>query len=113
MMPIGRRILCYPLCASLTLLTDVLENPGCSRARGDLAATRSFAHFLQKFEKSEGCDLKRVLTACAFLQRTAQRAVDDAQNMMHAQNLVVNDGPGVPLIPGFNLSEDAQVRHQP
>ncbi|WQF84309.1 hypothetical protein CDEST_09323 [Colletotrichum destructivum] len=103
------RILCYPLCASLTLLTDVLENPGCSRARGDLAATRSFAHFLQKFEKSEGCDLKRVLTACAFLQRTAQRAVDDAQNMMHAQNLVVNDGPGVPLIPGFNLSEDAQV----
>ncbi|KAJ0164629.1 putative transcriptional regulatory protein [Colletotrichum tanaceti] len=104
------RILCYPLCASLTLLTDVLENPGYSRARGDLAATRSFAHFLQKFEKSQGCDLKRVLTACAFLQRTAQYAVDDAQNMMHAQNLVGNadDGPGVPLIPGFNLGEDAQ-----
>ncbi|KZL66255.1 fungal specific transcription factor domain protein [Colletotrichum tofieldiae] len=103
------RILCYPLCASLTLMTDVLENPGCSRARGDLAATRNFAHFLQKFEKSEGCDLKRVLTACAFLQRTAQYAVDDAQNMMRAQNLVNNNGGSVSLIPGFSLSEDAQV----
>ncbi|KAF4777976.1 hypothetical protein HER10_EVM0011053 [Colletotrichum scovillei] len=103
------RILCYPLCASITLLTDVLETPGSARARGDLAATRNFAHFLQKFEKSEGCDLKRVLTACAMMQRTAQYAVDDAQNIMRAQNLVGNNGGGVPLIPGFSLSEDAQV----
>ncbi|OHE93291.1 hypothetical protein CORC01_11434 [Colletotrichum orchidophilum] len=105
------RILCYPLCASITLLTDVLESPGSSRARGDLAATRNFAHFLQKFEKSEGCDLKRVLTACAMMQRTAQHTVDDAQNIMRTQNLVGNDGGGVSLIPGFSLSEDAQVLH--
>ncbi|GKT40649.1 uncharacterized protein ColSpa_00830 [Colletotrichum spaethianum] len=70
----------------------VLENPGSSGARGDLATTRTFAHFLQKFEKSEGCDLKRVLTACAFFQRTVQYAVDDAQNVMRAQNLVGNSG---------------------
>ncbi|UQC86042.1 uncharacterized protein CLUP02_11541 [Colletotrichum lupini] len=93
----------------ITLLTDVLETPGSARARGDLAATRNFAHFLQKFEKSEGCDLKRVLTACAMMQRTAQYAVDDAQNIMRAQNLVGNNGGGVPLIPGFSLGEDAQV----
>ncbi|KAL0938319.1 uncharacterized protein CTRU02_204929 [Colletotrichum truncatum] len=103
------RLLCYPLCASMTLFTDVLENPGSSRARSDLGATRSFAHFLQRFEKTEGCDLKRVLTACAMMQRTAQHAVDDAQNTMRAQNLVGSNGGGVSLIPGFSLTEDAQA----
>ncbi|EQB46796.1 hypothetical protein CGLO_14138 [Colletotrichum gloeosporioides Cg-14] len=103
------RILCYPLCASMTLLTDVLENPGSPRARSDLGATRSFAGFLQRFEKTEGCDLKRVLTACAMLQRTVQYAVDDAQNTMRAQNLVGGTGGGISLIPGFALNEDAQA----
>lgn len=97
----------------MTLLTDVLENPGSSRARSDLGATRSFAGFLQRFEKTEGCDLKRVLTACAMLQRTVQYAVDDAQNTMRAQNLVGGTGGGISLIPGFALNEDAQVRHRP
>ncbi|TEA19734.1 Fusaridione A cluster transcription factor fsdR [Colletotrichum sidae] len=117
------RMLCYPLCASTTLLADVLENPASPRARSDLAATRSFAHFLQRFEKSEGCDLKRVLTACAMMQRTAQYAVDDAQNTMRAQNLVGGGGggggggcaaagSGLTLIPpGFALSDDAQALH--
>ncbi|KAF6793728.1 hypothetical protein CMUS01_16071 [Colletotrichum musicola] len=103
------RILCYPLCASMTLLTHVLENPGSPRARADLTATRSFAHFLQKFEKSECCDLKRVLTACAMMQRTAQYTVDDAQNTMRAQNIVGSNAGGVSLIPGFSLNEDAQA----
>lgn len=47
-----------------------------------------------------------------MMQRTAQYAVDDAQNTMRAQNLVGNNGGGVSLIPGFSLSEDAQVRHE-
>ncbi|KDN71102.1 hypothetical protein CSUB01_07192 [Colletotrichum sublineola] len=102
------RILCYPLCATMTLLADVLENPGGIRARGDLAATRNFAHFLQKFEKSEGCDLRRVLKGLAFLQRTAQHAVDDAQNMMRAHSLTGNNAGSGSSIPGFILSEDAQ-----
>ncbi|KAH8166009.1 hypothetical protein CIB48_g2251 [Xylaria polymorpha] len=75
------RILCYPISASINLLTGVLENPLSTSAKSDVSALRSFRQFLERAIQEDACDLHRVLRGCTQMENLAQNAIEKAEAM--------------------------------
>ncbi|KAI1746692.1 hypothetical protein F4782DRAFT_544068 [Xylaria castorea] len=73
------RILCYPISASINLLTGVLEDPLSVSARSDVSTLKSFRQFLERMIREYGYDLRRVLQGCVRMEHMAQNAVDKAE----------------------------------
>ncbi|KAH7121677.1 fungal-specific transcription factor domain-containing protein [Dactylonectria macrodidyma] len=78
------RLLPYPLWATITLLSRVLETPGDSRAASDVNLIMFFVQFLHKMQK-EGCDLGKFVDGCTVLLWIAKIAVREAQNGLQSQ----------------------------
>ncbi|KAI0442940.1 hypothetical protein F4803DRAFT_517362 [Xylaria telfairii] len=73
------RILCYPISASINLLTGVLENPLSPSAKSDVSALSSFRRFLERVIQEDGCDLHRVLQGCKQMEQLAHNAIKKAE----------------------------------
>lgn len=63
--------MCYPVCAMLILLANVLDNPGSSEADSNMAWIDLFLKFLQNFQNQEGCDLRSFIDGCSKLYKVA------------------------------------------
>lgn len=63
------------LCAIITLLRGILEEPADLDAQSDTNLICSFVQFLENVQRDEGCDLAPFTSGCTLLQAIAQAAV--------------------------------------
>ncbi|XEV07517.1 hypothetical protein FSHL1_012804 [Fusarium sambucinum] len=68
------QILCYPVCAALTLIAAILADPKGSEAQLNIILVGEFVKFLQDYQDREGCDLKRLISGCSALYDIALSA---------------------------------------
>lgn len=78
-------MLCYPLCASLTLITAVIEDPSEHQAPLDVSLVGEFVRFLERLKVQEGCDVQRILEGCSRLRNIAASAADIQGDTLLAQ----------------------------
>lgn len=80
----SRRFLPHPLCASITLLAEVLKDPSGPLAESDARLIESFARFVERMKKEDGCDLANFLAGVTVLEQIAKNAVRNPENMGQA-----------------------------
>lgn len=78
------RFLPHPLCASITLLAEVLKDPSGPLAESDARLIESFARFVERMKKEDGCDLANFLAGVTVLEQIAKNAVRNPENMGQA-----------------------------
>jgi hypothetical protein len=81
-----RRSLRYLLCATITLLAGVIENPADVHALSDVHLIGSFVRFLENKRRKESCDIGRVLAGCTVFEGIAKSAVAGAHNALQGQS---------------------------
>lgn len=77
----SRRFLPHPLCATITLLAEVLKNPSGPLAESDASLIESFVRFVERMKREDGCDLENFLAGVTVLEQIAMNAIRDVQNM--------------------------------
>ncbi|KAI0403794.1 hypothetical protein F4802DRAFT_278489 [Xylaria palmicola] len=82
------RVLCYPVSATIALLTGVLEVPLSPSARSDAESIASFRQFLERMNREHGHDLHRVLQGCLRMEKLARNAIDKAAASSMGQHTV-------------------------
>ncbi|KIW11466.1 hypothetical protein PV08_10766 [Exophiala spinifera] len=73
------RALPYPLCATITLLAEVLARPAGTQAAADVSLIGSFLRFLKNIQQKEGYDITRFVGGCAVLNDAAKAAIARTQ----------------------------------
>ncbi|KAF2016152.1 hypothetical protein BU24DRAFT_194872 [Aaosphaeria arxii CBS 175.79] len=71
-------LLCYPLAATLLLLSCILSNPEAPESKNDVASIRSFIEFLGKLCRN-GNDLLRALNGCIDFLKLATYAIEHCE----------------------------------
>jgi len=91
------RALSYLLCATITLLAEIVEHPGHGRAASDINLMGSFVRFLEIMQRRVGIDFGRFWTGCALFEKVAKSAVTGADDMLHGhiQTAIVDSGSSV------------------
>lgn len=106
-----RRALQFPLCATITLLAGVVENPTNLHSPSDVNAIGSFVRFLEKMHKQEGCDLGRFLEGCTVFEDIAKTAVVEAHKVFQDPRGVVAGSPRFEEPSGCVAIEAIQASH--
>lgn len=60
-------MLCYPVCAFLILLREVLDDPYGDEAMSDLGHMLTFVQGLEDWKQKEGYEIQRVTKGCSKL----------------------------------------------
>lgn len=74
-----RRILCYPILATITLLVSIRDDPNGPRALTDVTLLGSMVNFLSKMEDINISAIHQIRRVCSELERVARETVERAQ----------------------------------
>ena len=77
-----RRLLRYPMSATIALLTTILDDPADPEAQSDFMALRWFRRLIEKMVDGEGCDLTNLLRGCLAMEKIASTAIADTVDQL-------------------------------
>ena len=90
-------MLCYPVCAFLILLKEVLHNPYGDEAASDVAHMLTFIQHLEDWRRKEGYEIQKVITGCSRLLAVASFATTCPRSTTPPSEMNMNAGVLAPL----------------
>ena len=83
----NRRILCYPILATIALFVNIRDDPNRPRALTDVTLLGSMVTFLSKIGDNDVGPIYQIRRVCSELERVARETVDRAQLGLKRQKL--------------------------